>query len=292
MELINELRSYQSELVMQKEELQTILDPYRSFIFYKDKENRFLRVNKAYLDVLGVSKDKLVGMSIFDIFPKEQAEAYWNDDKEVILSAKPKLNIVEPMKFKSGINYVQTDKIPYRDVNGNIIGIIGFAVDITRRKQAEEELERIMEDLKRSNKELEQFAYITSHDLREPLRMITGFLQLLERRYHDKLDEDANEFIGFAVDGAKRLDAMINDILIFSRVSNKERNLIPVNFNKVIEKTYLNLKISIEETNAEITNDPLPTFITDEKLMIQLFQNIISNAIKYHSEKTPKIHIN
>ena len=174
-----------------------------------------------------------------------------------------------------------------KDHTDTIVRFLVMVEDITERKEMEKlvtqrtdklaninkmlnvEIEdhenaEIIKKLKISNEELEQFAYVSSHDLREPLRMITGFLQLLERRYHDKLDEDANEFIGFAVDGAKRLDAMINDILIFSRVSNKERNLIPVNFNKVIEKTYLNLKISIEETNAEITNDPLPTFITDE----------------------------
>ena len=177
-ELISELRSHQSKLEMQKKELQSILDSSRSYIFYKDKENRFLQVNKAYADILGMSKDKLAGKSLFDIFPKEQAENYWKDDKQVIRSAKPKLDIIEPMNIKNGIRYLKTDKIPYHDDNGNIIGIIGFAVDITRHKQAEKELERIMGDLKRSNKELEQFAYVTSHDLREPLRMITSFLQL------------------------------------------------------------------------------------------------------------------
>ena len=121
--------------------------------------------------------------------------------------------------------------------------------------------------------------------------MITSFLQLLDRRYTDQLDEDANDFIGYAVDGAKRLDVMINDILVYSRVSNKERNLTSVNFNKVIEQVYVNLITSIEENNAEITYDSLPSLITDEQLMIQLFQNLIGNAIKYRSQKTPKIHI-
>ena len=148
-----------------------------------------------------------------------------------------------------------------------------------------------MIEVERSNAELEQFAYITSHDLREPLRMITSFLQLLERRYSDQLDEDANEFIGFAVDGAKRLDAMINDILIYSKVSNKDRNLTTIDFNEVIKEVYVNLADSIEKTNAEITYDSLPSIITDKQLMTQLFQNLISNAIKYRSEETPKIHI-
>jgi PAS domain S-box-containing protein len=157
--------------------------------------------------------------------------------------------------------------------------------------KAENDLREGLIEVERSNAELEQFAYVTSHDLREPLRMITSFLQLLERRYKDQLDEDANEFIGFAVDGAKRLDAMINDILIYSRVANKERTLTNINLNKTLEEVYLNLKTSIEETNAEITHDQLPTLVVDGQLMIQLFQNLIGNAIKYRSKKTPKIHI-
>lgn len=175
-----------------------------------------------------------------------------------------------------------TDDISY--------GLASLRLRIEHEK-AEKVLKESLIEVERSNAELEQFAYITSHDLREPLRMITSFLQLLERRYSDQLDQDANDFIGFAVDGAKRLDAMINDILIYSRVSNKEKNLNTVDFNEVIQKVYVNLAASIEETNAKITYDSLPSIITDEHLMIQLLQNLIGNAIKYKSEKTPKIHI-
>jgi light-regulated signal transduction histidine kinase (bacteriophytochrome) len=127
---------------------------------------------------------------------------------------------------------------------------------------AEEDLKHIMTDLKRSNTELEQFAYVASHDLREPLRMITGFLQLIKSGYEDQLDEEANKFIGFALDGAKRLDAMINDILKYSRFSNNERNLISININKVLEKVLLNLKTSIYDTNTEITQRPF-TYTND-----------------------------
>jgi PAS domain S-box-containing protein len=170
--------------------------------------------------------------------------------------------------------------------------------DITKRKKTEkqrkkllEELTTTNEELKQSNKELEQFAYITSHDLREPLRMITSFLQLLERRYQNKLDADANEFIGFAVDGAKRLDAMTNDLLQYSKITSEKREIKPVNFEHVLEHALENLKVQIEENNAIITHDSLPIIKGDEKLKVQLFQNIIGNAIKYRSQETPKIHI-
>ena len=177
------------------------------------------------------------------------------------------------------------------DMEGNPEYYYSFITDITDRKKTEKIIETTMSELRHSNKELEQFAYITSHDLREPLRMITSFLQLLERRYKDQLDQDANEFIGFAVDGAKRLDAMTNDLLQYSKITSQKREIIPVNFEHVLEQALTNLKVQIEENNAIITHDPLPTINGDEQLKVQLFQNLIGNAIKYRSQETPKIHI-
>jgi putative methionine-R-sulfoxide reductase with GAF domain len=162
-------------------------------------------------------------------------------------------------------------------------GLTALRLRIAHTKAGKALQESLLE-VQRSNAELEQFAYITSHDLREPLRMITSFLQLLERRYQDQLDEDANEFIGYAVGGAKRLDKMIQDILIYSKITNKEQNFAHVNINNVLEQTYLNLKTSIDENNAVITYNELPSLIIDEQLMIQLFQNLISNAIKYRGD--------
>lgn len=177
------------------------------------------------------------------------------------------------------------------DMEGNPAYYYSFITDITDRKEAEQTIETTMNELKHSNKELEQFAYITSHDLREPLRMITSFLQLLERRYKDQLDEDANEFIGFAVDGAKRLDAMTNDLLQYSKITSEKREIKPVNFEDVLKQALTNLTVQIKENNAIITHDQLPIIDGDEQLKIQLFQNLISNSIKYRSQETPKIHI-
>ena len=177
------------------------------------------------------------------------------------------------------------------DMEGNPKYYYSFITDITERKIAEKIIETTMSELKHSNKELKQFAYITSHDLREPLRMITSFLQLLERRYKDQLDDDANEFIGFAVDGAKRLDAMTNDLLQYSKISSEKSDIKPVNFEHVLDETLINLKVPIEENNAIVTHDPLPTINGDEQLKVQLFQNLISNSIKYRRHETPKIHI-
>ncbi len=176
------------------------------------------------------------------------------------------------------------------------------AEEYSKRKKAEQKLkeyqnslekqvEKRTAELAKSNAELEHFAHVASHDLREPLRMITSFLQLLERRYSDKLDQDAKEFIGFAVDGAKRLDDMIIDLLEYSKVTRKEIELNNVDSENVLKETLVNLKVQIDENNAVITYDPLIIVKGDEKLLIQLFQNLIGNAIKYRSKNNPQIHI-
>ncbi len=139
---ITERKKAEGAVAKKQDELQTILDSSHSWIFYKDKGNRFLRVNKAFAEAMEMSKDRLEGRSLFDLYPREQAESYWNDDKEVMAFGTPKLGIVEQMQSKKGLRWVQTDKIPYRDASGNIIGIIGFAVDITERKEAEDALRK------------------------------------------------------------------------------------------------------------------------------------------------------
>jgi light-regulated signal transduction histidine kinase (bacteriophytochrome) len=163
--------------------------------------------------------------------------------------------------------------------------------DITERKQAEEALKKTMADLERSNKELEQFAYLASHDLQEPLRMVASYVQLLAKRYQDKLDADANEFIGYAVDGANRMQEMINDLLSYSRIETRGKPFETVDCTAILNQALTNLKIAIEESSAVITHNPLPTMTGDESQLIQLFQNLIGNAVKFRGKETPHIHI-
>lgn len=156
--------------------------------------------------------------------------------------------------------------------------------EIIERKKAEEALIR-------SNEALQQFAYIASHDLQEPLRMIAGYVGLLERRYRDKLDHNANEFINFVINGAKRMQRMINDLLLFSRVDTKAKSFERTEGSVIVEQVLTNLQATIDEKNAEITFDPLPVIYVDSSQIAQVFQNLISNAIKFHGEKPPKVHI-
>jgi signal transduction histidine kinase len=153
------------------------------------------------------------------------------------------------------------------------------------------ELAERASELERSNTELQQFAYVASHDLQEPLRTISSFTQLLAKRYRDKLDDKAREFIDFAVDGCKRMQAQINDLLAFSRVGTQGQPLLPVSCDAVLARVLKSLRVSIEESKAVITRDSLPTVLADEIQLGQLFQNLIANAIKFRAADLPRVHV-
>jgi light-regulated signal transduction histidine kinase (bacteriophytochrome) len=163
--------------------------------------------------------------------------------------------------------------------------------DITERKKAEEMLKSKMEELAQSNSEMEQFAYIASHDLQEPLRMITSYLQLLQRRYKGKIDDKADNYIHFAVDGAFRMQNLINDLLEFSRVTTRAGEPELTDAELILNQVISNLKRFIKENKATVSHDTLPEVMTDSTQLAQVFQNLIANSIKYHSEKPPQICI-
>jgi len=161
------------------------------------------------------------------------------------------------------------------------------------RKVAERttELAERARDLERSNMELQQFAYVASHDLQEPLRTIASFTQLLAKRYGDKLDDKAREFIGFAVDGSKRMQTLINDLLSFSRVGTQGKELAPVQCDAILDTVLRSLKRAVEESGAVITRDRLPVVLADEMQLGQLLQNLVGNSIKFRGDKAPRIHV-
>ncbi len=257
----------------------------------------FKRINPAFEDVLGFSRDEL--------FSKPYHEFLHPDDKEKTLAAVrkmiedgSKLTIENRCLCKDGTfrwlawKAVPVDKMRYAS-----------ARDITEQKEAAEQIKKMntelesrvqrrTAELKRSNEELQQFAYVASHDLQEPLRMVASYMQLLERKYKGQLDEKADMYIGFAVDGASRMKALINDLLNFSRVDSKAKDLAPTDFNEMLEVVRQNLKQAIEENKAKIImTDIMPVIPADSSQMIQIFQNLISNAIKFKGVVTPEITI-
>jgi PAS domain S-box-containing protein len=178
-----------------------------------------------------------------------------------------------------------------RDGSNNITGFLGIGNDITDRKQAEKSLAQRVEELARSNAELEQFAYIASHDLQEPLRMVVSYLQLLERRYRGKLDPSADEFIAYAVDGATRMQTLIRDLLGYSRIGTQAQPFERMDSTISLDTAIANLKVAIAESNAIVTHDPLPEVMADKSQLVQLFQNLIGNGIKFRAQEPPRIHV-
>ncbi len=178
-----------------------------------------------------------------------------------------------------------------RPLNGGQGGAVTSFRDITFAKQAADALAVRSEEVSRSNRELEQFAYVASHDLQEPLRMVSSYVQLLARRYKGKLDSEADEFIGYATDGAKRMQQLINDLLGYSRVGRGRVVDELVDCERVLDQVLCNLEEKIENSHARITHDPLPRIPANEIQTIQLFQNLIENAIKFKSADPPSIHI-
>jgi PAS domain S-box-containing protein len=163
--------------------------------------------------------------------------------------------------------------------------------EVAERKRAEEELEQTMAALKQSNTELQNFAYVASHDLQEPLRMVSSFTQLLAKRYQDKLDSDADDFIGYAVEGANRMQRLISDLLEYSRVTTRGRPFVPTDAGAVFEQATNNLRLAIDEARAVVTCDPLPPVMADDMQMVQLFQNLIGNAVKFRGREPPRVHV-
>lgn len=172
-------------------------------------------------------------------------------------------------------------------------GAIGIALDVTARRQAEGRLSATIDRLNASNHELEQFAYVASHDLQEPLRIVSSYLSLLKRRYIDQLDNDAQVFIGYAVEGSHRMQSLILDLLQLSRIGTQGKDLGPTDLSPVIETALANLDLSIKETQASIIiRDPLPTVLGDSSQLVRLFQNLIGNALKYrHPDRSPVVMI-
>jgi light-regulated signal transduction histidine kinase (bacteriophytochrome) len=161
----------------------------------------------------------------------------------------------------------------------------------TKRREAERELQETAAKLARSNADLEQFAYVASHDLKEPLRAISGSIQILQERYNHQLDHDADDVIKHTVDGATRMQTLIDDLLTYSRLTTREAPLRPTDCSEILRDALANLKSSINESKAVITSDPLPVVKADSTQLLQVFQNLVGNGIKYRSQRTPKIHV-
>lgn len=248
--------------------------------------------NPAFENLTGFSSDEVIHKNIEILFPPEEKEATLHSLKELNIGKKGK-TIEFNIRRKDGaiITLLWNSSNIFLDDGITIVGNMAQGIDITTRIRAEEDMRKAMKNLEASNKELEQFAYIASHDLQEPLRMVASYTQLLERRYKDKLDQDAHDFINFAVDGANRMQRLINDLLDYSRVTTKGKEPQLLDSNYILGQALINLHEVIEDSSAIITKDKLPQIMADEGQLIRVFQNLIANSIKFTKNVVPQIHI-
>jgi PAS domain S-box-containing protein len=241
----------------------------------------------------GYRRDELLGQKVTNIIPVGFAERLIADglrSAEEALAQQIGTGIELIARRKDGSEFpIELMLSPLSSAEGTLV--TAAIRDITARRTAAANLLQKVEELKRSNEELEQFASIASHDLQEPLRMVASYTQLLSRRYKGKLDSDADEFIAFAVDGASRMQRLIQDLLAYSRVGTRGSDLLDISSENALRQALLNLRGAIEESGALVTHDPLPTVSADETQLIQLFQNLVGNAIKYQGPGVPKVHI-
>ena len=247
-------------------------------------------VNNATELVTGITREELIGSDFSSYFtePLKANEGYQKVFSEGFVKDYP-LTI----QHKSGtlIDVLYNASV-YKNDRGVIQGIFAAARDVTELKKKEEELSKLNENLIRSNAELEQFAYVASHDLQEPLRMVASYTQLLSKRYKDKLDADANDFINFSVDGAIRMQRLINDLLEYSRVTTRGKPFADIDLSSVIGLALANLREKIMESGAVVINDAHHMVNADELQLMRVFQNLIDNAIKFKGRDAPKININ
>ena len=261
----------------------SLLDSERRVLESNNMLERIVRMNREGLAAGAYRGRKYIREDGTEILPGELAST------RAIVENGPVRDVVNGIVLEDGQTiWTQVSAAPLGLPDPRIVVI---TQDITARKRAEEELRRIMEELKRSNAELEQFAYVASHDLQEPLRAVTGMVQLLGQRYKGKLDENADEYIGHAVDAATRMQNLINDLLDYSRVERFGKRFEATDLERSLQVTLSNLQVAIEESHARVTHDPLPTVMADPGQMSQLLQNLIGNAIKFRSENPLQIHI-
>jgi PAS domain S-box-containing protein len=248
--------------------------------------------NLAALKMFKATREELIGQKTWNFMPEFQPGG---DFSKEIGKEKTRQAIKGKTLFLEW-RFLRRDGTEFdAELTFNTIALKGkryfqaIIRDITERKQSAEQMKKLTQELERSNTDLAQFAYVASHDLQEPLRMVTSFVQLLQKRYQGKLDKEADDFISFAVDGASQMQKLINDLLKYSRVGTHGKTMEATNCNIVVTHALSNLRKVIKESGAVINIDHLPTIKADYTQFVQLFQNLMSNAIKYHGEKQPEI---
>jgi PAS domain S-box-containing protein len=246
--------------------------------------------NQGARILYGWSPEEMIGRSVSAVIPEHRMAQHLQQIQDIAVGKGAQEYEAARRRKDGSIVQAAVSKAPILDAHGTVVAISTISYDITERVRAERELRERTEELVRSNAELEQFAYVASHDLQEPLRMVASYLQLLEQRYRGRLDSDADDFINYAVDGARRMKQLINDLLNFSR-AGRGLQLRPIELGHALERARAVLALAIEESGAVLNANRLPRVMGDEARLAEVLQNLISNAIKFRSAEPPRIRI-
>jgi PAS domain S-box-containing protein len=260
-------------------------------IVITDKDGDIEYVNPKFEQLTGYSFEEARGKNPRILKSGEQSLEYYQDLWKTIKGGKVWRGVFHNRR-KDGSLFWESEIIaPILDQAGQIVNYVAVKEDVTARIVAEENLNLAMKQLEQSNNELRTFAYAASHELQEPLRMVSSYVQLLARRYQDKLDSDAAEFIGFALEGADRMKKLIDNLLEYSRIGTHGKGFTKTDCNQVVRQALDNLQIEIKESGAQVAAERLPELLADETQLIALFQNLVGNAVKFRGKQAPQVSI-
>ncbi|OAN45598.1 hypothetical protein A6A04_06790 [Paramagnetospirillum marisnigri] len=282
-------RKRAEEKLRASEELaKTLVNAPADAALLMDTGGTILAANQALANRFGTEAGSLVGKTLFDLLSPEQAEA----QRQLLQKMTAEKTPLHTHEELDGI-YLDNRIYPVLDPGGKVVQVAVFSRDVTEQREAARAIQKGLEDLERSNAELEQFAYVTSHDLRQPLRMVSGYLALIQRRMGDTLDPDIKDFIGFAVGGAKRMDALIVDLLDYARIGRGDIPFEPLPLADVLADVRANLDMAVQDAGGELVVSGSPLVVAgDRSELSRLFQNLIGNALKYRSpERAPRVEV-
>lgn len=288
---ILERRQAELELGESESLYHSLVDHIPLCVARKDSDGKFTFVNKAFCDLFQMEPEQIIGNTDYDLFTSEAADTHRAMDMQVTLTGEL-AELFETIRLPNGLTFdIHTIKTPIYGMDDEPAGTQLLFWDITTQKKTEEERNRYATELERSNRDLEQFAYSVSHDLQAPLRTIASYSQLLQRRYVGKFDSEADEFLEGAVEGTRRMKRLLDDLLAYSRVTTDTHAFANTDCDVVLGEVRNNLELEIRETGAELVHDRLPVVVGDRSQLMQLFQNLVGNAIAYRGDQPPKIQV-